>query len=188
MAVGPLSVSGALQVLSNFSACKLLEEASGTSGWITAVVFGRVVFCSWPCDYDGQAWMRSSITLPCVLNAKNKAPQPAFLCQVSIERNWLLLQLFFPLTGLPCQDALQTWLGFFLPKLATWRHTLLFSSFSFFQTVISLKNWFQTLCEMNHSCIRVSLTPLMKAIVASQLSHRICNDFFPEQFFHLRFS
>lgn len=73
--------------------------------------------------------MRSSVTLPCVLNVKNKAPQPTFLCQVSIERNGLLLQLFFPLTGLLCQEALQTRLRIFLPKLATWRHTLLFLLF-----------------------------------------------------------
>lgn len=39
---------------------------------------------------------------------------------------------------------------------------------------------------MNHSYIRVSLTSL-KATVASQLSHRICNDFFSEQFFHFGF-
>lgn len=80
--------------------------------------------------------MRSSITLPCVLDVKNKAPQPTFLCQVSIERNWLLLQLFFPLTGLSCQEALQTRLRIFLPKLATWRHALFFPffpSFPFFK-------------------------------------------------------
>lgn len=66
----------------------------------------------WPRDYGEQTWMRPSITLPFVLNVKNKAPEPTFLCH-SVERNWLLLCLFFPLTGLPCQEALQIQLRIF---------------------------------------------------------------------------